>query len=207
MDAVENIKGRRSVNYFDASFNISDQEINEILELANLTPSSMNLQPWRVIAVKSLERKLALKKCAMNQNKVEEASVVFIVIAEQDACEKNIDEVLKSWVEIGYMDVKTAVRYKSFPQKLYGLTGSEKRKLFAIKNASFFAMTLMYSARALGYETHPIDGFNEEELKREFSIPDSSIVPVIIAAGKLSPSAKILPRAWRKALKDFSAIV
>lgn len=206
MDALENIKGRRSVNYFDSSFVISNEEINKILELASLTPSSMNLQPWNVIAVKSPERKAALKKCAMNQNKVEEASVVFIVIAKQDACENNIDYVLKSWVELGYMDVKTAVTYKSFPQKLYGLTGSEKRKFFAVKNASFFAMSLMYSARALGYESHPIDGFNEEELKKEFSISDSSIVPVIIAVGKVSPSAKILPRAWRMPVKDFSKI-
>lgn len=207
MDAVENIRGRRSINYFDSSFSISDDEVNRILELASLTPSSMNLQPWKVIAVKTPEKKAILRKCAMGQAKAEEASVVFIVIADQDACEKNIDSVLKSWVELGYMDVKTAVSYKAMPSKLYSEKGSEKRRLFAVKNASFFAMSLMYAARALGYESHPMDGFSEEDLKKEFSIPQEQLVPVLVAVGKLSPSAKILPRAWRKPVGDFSRIV
>lgn len=207
MDALENIKSRRSVNYFDPSQEISDEDIKKILELSALTPSSLNLQPWEIIAVKSSDKKKILRKCAMDQAKVEEASVVFIVIGDINACERNIDSVLKSWVELGYMDVKTAVFYKTLPQKLYGELSSQKRKIFAVKNASFFAMTIMYAARTLGYETHPMDGFDEDAVKKEFGISEEKTIPVLIAVGKLSPSAKLLPRAWRKPAKEFSKIV
>lgn len=207
MDALENIKNRRSINFFDKSFVISDEEINKILEISSLTPSSMNLQPWEVIVVKSSEKKAILRKCAMGQPKVEEASAVFIIIANQNACEENIDLVLKSWVELGYMDEKTANNYRNLPQKLYSEKNTEKRKLFAVKNAAFFAMTVMYVARALGYETHPMDGFDEEMIKKEFNIPSDALIPVLIAVGKFSPSAKLLPRAWRKPVKEFSKIV
>jgi len=58
---IEAIKTRRSVNFFE-SYEISDEEIYKIIELANLSPSSMNLQPWKVIVVKTLDMKKKVKR-------------------------------------------------------------------------------------------------------------------------------------------------
>jgi len=207
MNSVDIIKDRRSINYFDPNYEISDSDINEILNLSKLTPSSLNLQPWEIISVKSKENKIKLRKCAMNQEKVEKASVVFIVIADIDACEKNIDKVLESWVNLGYMDQKTAEIYKNLPLKLYGDRDSIKRKFFALKNASFFAMSIMYFAKILGFESHPMDGFDEEAIKKEFSIDKNKIIPLIIAVGKKDPQAKLLPRAYRKEVSEFNKII
>lgn len=207
MDVIEAVKGRRAINFFDAGKALPDEKLNELLELAALTPSSLNLQPWRVVAVRTPERKKALRKCASGQAKVEEASAVLIIVADPAALEDNIDRVLASMVALGYSDAKGAEGMKKFAGKKYGDKDGLPRKLFAVKNASFFAMSVMLAARGLGLETHPMDGFDEDAVKKEFGIAADKVIPVIIAVGWLKPGVKLLPRAWRRPASEFSSLV
>jgi putative NAD(P)H nitroreductase len=199
----EALKGRRSINYFDPGRSIPDEKLRELIEIANLSPSSFNLQPWEVVVVTDAERKEILKKCAFEQEKVVEASAVLIIIANPNAIEENIDRVLENWADLGYMKREETKQRRAGPFKLHGDAGSEKRKLFAVKNTSFFAMALMIAARAQGLETHPMDGFSEEMVKGKFNIPDDRVIPLLIAVGYLKPGVKLLPRAFRRGLDEF----
>jgi nitroreductase len=175
----------------------------ELLDLANLAPSSMNMQPWRVIAVMSPERKKALREIAFNQPKVEEASAVLIIIADPALLEKNMNTVLSNWEELGYIKDEAKERTKSSALYLYGDADSTGRKVWAVKNASLFAMSVMFAAKALGLESHPMDGFDEEKLKKEFGIDELCVVPMLIAVGQINPGTKLLPRAMRRQVNEF----
>jgi nitroreductase len=87
--------------------------------------------------------------------------------------------------------------------KLYESPDSLKRIIFAVKNTSLYAMNLMIAARGFGLETHPMDGFDETAIKKEFKIPEHCIIPMLIAIGYLKPGITLLPRAYRRALHDF----
>lgn len=204
MDLLDAIKGRRSINFFDPDLEITDDKIDELLRLANLAPSSFNLQPWRVVVVKSPERKKALRECAMGQPKAEEASAVLIIVADPDALEENVPRVLDSWEKLGYLKPENRDGTENLMMTHYGEPGSFKRILFAVKNASLFAMNLMLAARGVGLETHPMDGFDEEALKKEFRIPEDKRVPMLVAVGGLREGAELLPRAWRRNLAEFT---
>lgn len=203
MDVLQAIRERRSINFFETGKVIDDNRLKELLETANLSCSSFNLQPWRVIVVMDPERKKILKECAFNQPKVEEASAIMIIIADPEAVEKNIGRVLDSWQELGYIKPEMRENYKEMAANLYGSVDSLKRKLFAVKNASLFAMNLMIAARGLSLETHPMDGFDETCIKREFNIPEDKIIPMIIAVGYLRNGITLLPRAFRRSLEEF----
>lgn len=62
---------------------------------------------------------------------------------------------------MGYIKPEMMGNYKNTANNLYGSPDSLKRKIFAVKNASLFAMNLMIAARGFGLETHPMDGFDE----------------------------------------------
>ncbi|MCX8084396.1 MAG: nitroreductase family protein [Calditerrivibrio sp.] len=207
MDILSAINSRRSVNYFDPNYEMTDDEIGKILEVANLTPSSMNLQPWKVIVAKSLEIKGKLKEACFNQQKVVEASCNFIIVADPYALEENLEAVLKSWIDLGYLNSELAEKYRSMAFALYQQPESTVRKFFAIKNASFFAMSVMYAALGYGFSTHPMDGFDEKMVKSLFNLPEDIVIPVIIACGKFKEDAKLLPRAFRRDLSEFVKIV
>ncbi|MBI1910390.1 MAG: nitroreductase family protein [Deltaproteobacteria bacterium] len=203
MDTIEAIKERRSINFFEPGVDLPDEKIRELLNLANLSPSSFDLQPWRVIVVKDPERKKTLRRCAMNQQKVEEASIVLIMIADPDGVEKNMDRVLGSWQELGYMKPEMRGAYADMMKSLYGAKDSLTRKIFATKNTGLFAMNLMLAAKGLGLESHPMDGFDEACIKKEFNIPADKIIPMIIAVGHLKKGINLLPRAFRREIDEF----
>jgi len=203
VDVIQALKERRSINFFDPERSIPDNTLKELLEIANLAPSSFNLQPWKVIAVKDRERKRVLRRCAFDQPKVEEASVVLIIVADPMGVEENRDAVIKSNIELGYMKPEATESTLGMIQTLYGPPNSLQRKVFAVKNASLFAMSVMAAARGLGLETHPMDGFDEVAIKKEFGIPNDKIVPMIIAVGYLKPGVKLLPRAYRRKIENF----
>jgi len=203
MDVIQVIKERRSINFFDEGREISDDKILELLDLANLSPSSFNLQPWKVIVVKNSERKKVLRQCALNQPKVEEASVVLIMVADPKAVEENRERVLDSWQELGYMKPEMREMYGELMKNLYGTEDSLRRKLFATKNTALYAMNVMIIAKGLGIDTHPMDGFDEDCIKREFNIPDDKIIPMLITVGYLRPGITLLPRAFRRSIKEF----
>ncbi len=203
MDVIQAIRERRSINFFDTDKDIPDELLIDLLETANLSPSSFNLQPWKVVVVKDQGKKKILRQCAFNQPKVEEASMVLIIVADPDAVEENIDRMLDSWQELGYMKPEMRETYKSMASNLYGPVDSLKRKLFAVKNASLFAMNIMLAAKGLGLDTHPMDGFNEDCIKKEFNIPPDKIIPMLIAVGYLRKGITLLPRAWRRGVNEF----
>lgn len=203
MDVIQAIKERRSVNFFEPGKQISDEKLRELFEIANLSPSSFNLQPWKVVVVRQPERKKVLRRCALNQSKVEEASAVLIMIADPKAVEDNVERVLDSWQSLGYITPEMRVTYAEMTKSLYSTEDSLKRKIFAVKNTALFAMNFMLAAKGLGYETHPMDGFDEECIKKEFYIPSDKIIPMLVAVGNLKSGITPRPRAFRRDIIEF----
>src|SRR4030043_1889798 len=198
MDVTQAMMERRSINFFESGKKISDDKLMELLKIANLSPSSFNLQPWKMIVVRDPERKKVLRKCAFNQPKVEEASAVLIMIADPKGVEENLERVLDSWQELGYIKAERRTTHIEMAKNLYGSLDSLKRKIFAVKNTALFAMNLMIAAKGLGLETHPMDGFDEECIKKEFNIPEDKIIPMLVAVGNLRTGITLLPRAFRR---------
>ncbi len=203
MDVIQTIKERRSINFFEPGKEIPDDKLKELLEIANLSPSSFNLQPWRVIVVRDPERKKVLRQCAFNQPKVEEASAVLIMIADPRGLEDNLERVLDSWLELGYLRPEMRETYVNMAKNIQSTEDSVKRKIFAVKNTALFAMNLMLAAKGLGLNTHPMDGFDEDCIKKEFDIPEDKIIPMLVAVGYLRSGITLLPRAFRRNIEEF----
>ncbi len=203
METIEAIRTRRAINFFDPDRGVPVEKIREIIEAASLAPSSGNIQPWEVVLVTDADRKRALRRCASNQGKVEEAAAVLIIIANPGAVEENLDGVLANRVAQGYSTPETIDKQKGYFLTAYGERDSEKRRIFAVKNASFFAMNFMIAAAGLGYATHPMDGFNPDDVKREFGIPQDRVLPLLVALGHPAPGLSLLPRPVRRGFGEF----
>ncbi len=199
------IKERRSITFFDPMKEVPDEVIKEILNIASLTPSGYNLQPWEVVVVKSKEKKRKLKEICYGQQKVEDASANIVIVANLKAAEEHVDKVLESWEKLGYIKVEEKEKLRE--QILKSWASPERRKRKAIRDASMFAMSVMIVARFFGLETHPMEGFDEAKLKRFLKIGRDKVVPMIIAIGYKHPEKELLPRAYRFTFDEFGRIV
>lgn len=204
MDFITVVQSRRAVNFFDPEKPVSDEDLRKIIETASFTPSGRNLQPWQAIVVRSQEAKEKLMAAASGQVKIVEAPVTLIILADQEGWKAGHPIVEKTWedmVALGYSKPEQRDGFEKGTQRLYGTP--EKSLAFAVKNASFFSMTLMLAAKNAGLDSHPMDGFNPEAVRKAFQIPDNFFIPLLIAIGHFNQAFTLMPPKWRKSYEDI----
>ena len=205
MDTKTLFNERRSVNFFDKSKSIDENLLKEIIDMAVLAPSGFNLQPWRIIAIKSDSAKTKLLGLANNQEKISDASVTLIVIGDKNGfAESNPvwDEMLKS---VGG-NTEMVAGAKQAAAFLYG--SSKERKIkFAESNAGLLAMSLMIAAKEKGVDSHPMSGIDFEGIQKEFGLKESESVVMLIALGYFDASKQLYPRRPRRLFNDITTII
>jgi nitroreductase len=200
MDFNEILEKRRAINFFDAEQDVSEEILRAVIADATCAPSSFNLQPWKMIILRSAEHKEMLKKLAMGQPKVSEAPVVIILLADCDGWKEGNSTLEQVFADSMQEDQREW--FLGATGNLYGRS-DEAALAFANKNAGLFAMSLMYSASNKGLHTHPMDGFDHDAVKKAFHIPSTYWIPMLIAVGYKRADVEIQPRRWRQSYEDM----
>jgi nitroreductase len=204
MEFTKTMTERRAVNYFDPGKPVTDDQLKKIVETAALAQSSFNLQPWQLIVVKSPADKERLKAVAWNQPKITEAPIVLIVIADRGGWKSGhptFENVWQNMLDLSYMKPAQREWIEEGTKSLYD--GNEKALAFAVKNAAFFGMALMVAAKDAGLDSHPMDGFDHEGVRKAFNVPDNYFVPMLIAVGYFNDKYKLMPPKWRKSYDEI----
>ncbi len=82
MDVFEAIKTRRSTRRFKSE-DVSEEQVEQLLQAAIMAPSGGNMQPWDFIIIRDEEQKKALAKAALGQRFITTAPVVIVVCANK----------------------------------------------------------------------------------------------------------------------------
>ncbi|MGN7942654.1 nitroreductase family protein [Metabacillus sp. 22489] len=196
------IRERHSVRKYDASFKIPREEIEEILSEAILAPSSSNLQPWRFIVIDDQEVKKELRQIANNQEQVETSSAIIAVLGDKEMYH-NIEKVYRSNYEAGFMNLETVEQIIQNSKNVYTQASEEIRKNIASFDTGLVSMQLMLIAKAKGYDTVTMGGFDKEKFMKKFNISDRYMPIVLIAIGKAAAPAYQTTRIPLKEIIEF----
>ncbi|QPC47844.1 nitroreductase family protein [Mangrovibacillus cuniculi] len=179
------VKERRSIKNYDPTVKISREEMEEILTVATTAPSSVNMQPWRFLVIESPEEKAKLAEIAkFNQNQVNTSAAVIAVFGDL----QNFDyaeEIYGKAVEVGYMpqDVKENILNMFTP--FFEQISREDMKDIVLIDGGLVSMQIMLAARAYGYDTNPIGGYEKDKIAEVFGMEKDRYVPVmLISMGK-----------------------
>ncbi|MCK2021191.1 nitroreductase family protein [Peribacillus frigoritolerans] len=184
-DFKEIVTGRRSIKNYDKSVKISREEMEKILTLATLAPSSVNMQPWRFLVIDSPEGKAKLAPLArFNQNQVETSSAVIAVFGDMNNFD-NAEEIYGKAVDLGLMPLEVKENIlASFAGYFEKITREEMKEVVLV-DGGLVSMQLMLAARAYGYDTNPIGGYEKDQIAEAFGLEKDRYVPVmLISIGK-----------------------
>lgn len=179
-DFMKIMKGRRSIRNYDPTVKISKEEMTEILKEATTAPSSVNAQPWRFLVIESAEGKEKLAKLAkFNQSQVSTSSAVIAVFADMNNGDY-IEEIYSKAVELEYMPQEVKDRQvQALTAHFEKLPMQENRETILI-DSGLVSMQLMLTARAHGYDTNPIGGYDKENIAEVFGLDKERYVPVML---------------------------
>lgn len=177
MDTSEAIKTRRSVKRFDKNHLITQDEIDTILELALLSPTSYNIQNWRFVTVTDQAIKDRLCGMSYNQIQVSEASLVIILCADLNAWNRNPE---RYWM--GIPPVRRDAVAASIKRSYAGRPGLQRDE--AMRSCGIASQTIMLAARSMGYDTCPMEGFDYDAVGKLINLPDDHIITMMVVVGK-----------------------
>ena len=196
------IKGRKSVKYFDPNVKIKREEIIEMLNEANIAPSSCNLQPWRYIVVDTQEGKEKLGSANYNKIQNDTSAAMIIVLGDLNHYGK-FDEIYGEAVEKGYMteEVKDGFEKGMGPQ-LENLP-TDKNREGVYFDCGLWTMQFANIAYAKGYDTNIVGGFVREKVAELFELEENLIPVMLIALGKKEKDARPTVRMKAENLVRF----
>ncbi len=170
---------------------VPDGDLKKILAAGLSAPSAYNLQPWRFVVVRDAAQRARLQQAAMKQPKVAEAPVVIVACGDLDAWStSNVEEIIRISRENGYGD---EARYASIRRNVANFFGAAPSAVgglapdFAVwvnRQTMTAFTTMMWMAEAMGYDTAPMEGFYEDQVKAALDIPAHVRVVALLAIGR-----------------------
>jgi nitroreductase len=184
----EAIQGRRATPSFDGT-PIPAEDLKAILDAGLHAPSGYNMQPWRFVVVRAPEQLKRLRGASYNQAKVEEASVVIVACGDMDGWRKDLDSMLQMGIEGGMPETYADQARSNIPNYLSSFT-PDQMKGWLNKQVMLAFTSMLLMAEVLGYDTAPMEGFEQEKVHEVLRLPLSYHVVALLAIGHLNGTDK-----------------
>jgi len=150
MDVTTAIEARRAAKSFDPNHVIGDAEVTRLLDLARMSPTAFNIQHWRFVIVRDRALREAIRDVTWMQPQVTDASLLIIVCADVKAWEKRPD---RYW-RLAPAEVREGV-LEAIATYYQGREQLQRDE--AMRSCGIAAQTLMLAAKAMGYDSCPMD--------------------------------------------------
>jgi len=193
MDTFTAIEARRSVKHFDPEHRMTDQEVEKLLSTAVLSPTAFNIQNWRIANVTDPELRGQIREVAWGQAQVTEASLLLVLCADLKAWQKEPERYWRN----ANADVQGFI----VPAISNYYEGREQvQRDEAMRSCGIIAQTIMLTAKAMGYDSCPMDGFDFDAVAKLINLPDDHVVTMFVVVGKATKEAN--PRGGQLALNE-----
>ncbi|HEX4873091.1 MAG TPA: nitroreductase family protein [Nevskiaceae bacterium] len=214
------VVSRRSVRKFTAR-PIPPAVLQDCLDLALLAPNSSNLQPWGLVVVQTPALKARLAEACLGQSAARTAAELIVVTARTGTFLENARESLRRWplpspppkLWSDYYRKLVPLMYGQGPLGALGLikrnalrlaavlgpimrppSSQAELRLWATKSAALAAENLMLALRAHGYDSCPMEGFDEPRVQRLLRLPRDASVVMVIGAGERAADGVYYPQ-------------
>ncbi len=202
---IESLNWRYATKAYDSSKKLTQEQINNLLEVIRLSPSSYGLQPYKVIHVKTPEIREKLKAASWGQTQITDASDLFVFAVPTNLNDKDVDDFINL---VATVRGAQAEQLKGYADMIKGsINGRDDagRVSWAAKQA-YIALGLLLEAAALEkIDATPMEGFDNAQYNEILGLNEQNLTSVVVAAvGYRSETDEYINlKKVRKDIKDL----
>ena len=178
METFDAIYQRRAIKHFDPKHTLTKEEETKLLEAAIQSPTSFNIQHWRFVVVRDpVLRQKIRTEFGNDQAQMTDASLLIIMTADVQAWRKDPQ---RYWQNAPKEVAELLVNWMApFHEGRDWLQRDE-----AQRSIGMAMQTLMLAAKALGYDSCPMIGFDGDKVAELINLPDDHVMGPMVAIGK-----------------------
>jgi len=177
MHTLDAIYERRAIKHYDPDHEMPADQERKLFEAAMQSPTSFNMQNWRFVVVKDKAMREQIKEAAWGQAQITDASLLIVLCADLKAY---ANDPKRYWEGAP----------KEIGERLSGMMipfyeGKEQlQRDEAMRSVGIAGQTIMLTAKAMGYDSCPMIGFDQDAVARIINLPPDHAIGFIITVGK-----------------------
>lgn len=206
MELIDALNWRYAVKRMNGQ-KVPQDKLNNILEAARLSASSMGLQPYKIFVIQNEELKKKLQTAAYNQPQIIEGSHILVFTAYNKITEKDVQDYIHHIAEVRNVSLESLDGFRnSMLNIVYDKTQNEQYEWAARQTYIAFGTAIV--AAALGHvDATPMEGFNPAAVDELLGLPQQGLRSVtMLALGYRDISKDNLAKA-KKVRKDKEEII
>jgi nitroreductase/dihydropteridine reductase len=173
------LKQRYSVHHFDPQKSVDVAKIETLIQAFHYCPSSLNMQPWRLVVITdpAIKQQLAPYGLYSNGKAIQNCSHLFIFV-RKNLNKQHVDQV-----------INTTKRFASFTQKksiirgLHLITRYIKPKSWLDNQLYLNFGFMLATCASLDIDSLPMEGIKSKAFHRILQLPRQEKVVLALAVG------------------------
>lgn len=181
--------------------------MNKAIDAALLAPNSSNMQTWQFYWVRTEQKKKDLVEACLSQSAAATAQELLVVSVSPSIWKKTSKDIIQKGIPVG-LEKKFYPYYKKLMPFLYGFQilapikwlmfnavgifkpvprrpwSPRDREETCIKSAALASQNFMLAISAQGFDTCPMEGFDESRVKNILNLKYSDRVVMVISVGE-----------------------
>lgn len=177
---LDDLKWRYATKVYQEGKEVSQDDIDKIIEAARLAPTSSGLQPFRLMVIDDQETKKKLAKGALNQNAVVSCSHVLVFAAWDNYTNERIDRVYNFITDDRGLPRGRFSRYTDMLKETFGKTVPIRNFEHAIRQAYIALGLALAQAAELRIDSTPAEGFDRQKVDEVLELEKLGLKSVVL---------------------------
>ena len=187
MDFMQIVKDRYATKKFDGK-TIPQEKITELEEMIRLSASSFGLQTYRIKVVTDAETKEKLLPASWNQPQITTCSHLFVFCADTDL--ESRAKLLYEAMGSAGVPAQNVEGYAKLVDGFIAGLGAEQRLIWAQKQAYIAMGNALNGAKALGFDSCPMEGFDSAAYAKILELPANLVPTLVVPVGYADDTPK-----------------
>jgi nitroreductase len=202
MNLIEDLKWRYATKRMNGE-DIPIEKLNVIMEAIRFAPTSMGLQPFKVLIVKDKTIREKMKSVCYNQPQITESALMLVFAVWKDGYEEKTEEFIQLIADTRKQTIESLAEFKN---RIFGFLPKVDKVAWATRQAYIAFGFGLAAAAMLKVDSTPMEGFISDELDKVLGLEKLGLKSVVIMAIGNRDEAKdylvSLPKV-RKPKEDF----
>jgi len=181
---LNKLNWRYATKNFDSSKQVSNEDLNTLLEAGRLTASSYGLQPYEIYVIKNKEVRKELRKASYDQPQITDASCIIVLANKPTFDDSMIDDYIANIMKVRGLSKEDLEGFsKTMKSTLLDLPDAYKGA-WTSNQAYIVLGNLMTIAAEMEIDTCPMEGFDKEQYNEILGLTNKGLnAAVVLAVG------------------------
>ncbi len=179
---IDALEWRYATKVFDKTRKLTENQVNDLKRVCQLSASSFGLQPYKIIVISNNELMKKLKPASYGQAQITDASHLFLFCAMKNFDKKDVATFVNLNVEVTGVDKSNLKNFHDMMDMKMDSMNMEENMMWATKQAYIALGNLLTAAAVMEIDTCPIEGFIQEQYSEILKLDEMGLEPLVLAA-------------------------